>query len=289
MKEYELLKPIRTEAGFTILPTHYSHDPEKDEEWLQAERRKYKLERLDWEGDWNREMEMDFTVVVGAAAYPAFTSANTALPLQYQPFLPLRLCCDFNVEPMVWVVCQVVRGDVVMVIDEICMAPASIPEMVREFRNRFPAHPAEVWVYGDATGRGRNPQTAQSDYDIMKIGFRGYPVEVKWRVSYINPRVKDRLHSVNMKLKGVDGEVKLFVDKSKCPELHKDFQEVAQTQDGSQIVKVKNRDDPYYWRTHASDALGYFIHREWPVFMEALRNKPKKKPRPRRGAYLGEL
>ncbi len=54
-----ILKPIRTPRGFLVVPIHYSHDPEKDNEWLMAQRQKYQSERDDWEKDWDREMEMD--------------------------------------------------------------------------------------------------------------------------------------------------------------------------------------------------------------------------------------
>jgi len=283
-----LLQPIRTPRGFIVVPIHYSHDPVKDQEWLVKEKAKYRRESEDWETDWAKEMEMDFTSVSGAAAYSSYGVVNELRGMEYQVGLPLVLTMDFNVEPCIWEVIQIVRG-LPCIIDEIRLAPASIEAMVREFRNKYPAHQGELWIYGDSTGHGRNPQTGRSDYDLVRLYFRGYPATLIWKVPVENPRVKDRVNAVNLKMRGVEGQVGMLVNPEKCPELIKDFKEVIIK--NGQIVKVKDRKDPYYNRTHASDALGYFVAREWPVIKEVLRNSATSHRRPPRryGHVLGQL
>ncbi len=49
-----------------------------------------------------------------------------------------------------------------------------------------------------------------------------------------------------------------------CQELAKDLEGVLRDNKGG-ILKTSNRKDPYFWRTHISDALGYWINREAPV------------------------
>jgi hypothetical protein len=275
----KLLQPVRTPRNFLVVPIHYSHDPEKDEAWRDNERDKYRRESEDWQRDWDREMEMDFTSVSGTAAYRSYSLANLMPGMEYRPELPICLCMDFNIEPMIWEIAQVYKN-LACFIDEIRLSPASIDDMVREFRNRYPAHQGELRIYGDATGNGRSPQTGKSDYDLVRLSFRGYSATLSWRVPASNPLQKDRMNAFNLKMKGTDGLVGVLIDPLKCPELVKDLKEVV-TKDG-QIVKIKKRDDPYFFRTHASDSGGYFIAREWPVIYEVLRTSPTNRRGPRK-------
>jgi hypothetical protein len=270
-----ILKPIRTPRGFLIVPIHYSHDPEKDNNWLLDQRQKYQSERDDWESDWDREMEMDFTSVIGAVAYTGFRPVNLLKDLEYSVSLPLCLTMDFNVEPMIWEVAQVCQN-LICFIQEIKLASnASIDEMVRLFRNLYPAHQGELHIFGDATGNGKNAQTGKSCYDLFRLYMRGYPAQLVWKVPASNPPVIDRVNALNLKLRGVDGQVGVLIDPDKCPELVKDLREVK-VRDG-RIVKIKNRNDPYFYRTHASDSASYLVWREWPVIGELLKTKARRR------------
>jgi hypothetical protein len=269
----KVLNPIQSPRGFVILPVHYSHDPEKDSAWVTQEQLKYMKEYGDWEKEWQLEEEINFQTVPGALAYPAFSSVNIGRTI-YNKSLPLCLDCDFNVEPMVWEVSQQV-GDIICFIDEIKISPAQIKDMVTEFRNRYPAHPGELWIYGDATGNKRTSQTATSDYDLIRLYFRGYPSPRVFKISSVNPAVKDRINAVNLRLRAVDGQPGVLIDESKCPELIRDFKEVAIKD--AKIVKTSKKEDPYFWRTHASDAAGYHIFREFPVVSQVYEHARKKR------------
>jgi hypothetical protein len=102
-----------------------------------------------------------------ARAYPAFDRAVHVRPAPaVTPYLPLLWSWDFNVEPLCSVVAQKV-GDTYHVHRELVLEQGSIAEMCERFREAFPRHESEVWVYGDASGRGRPAQTGQSDYTVM--------------------------------------------------------------------------------------------------------------------------
>ncbi len=90
-----------------------------------------------------------------------------------------------------------------------------------------------------------------------------YPVPVKMRVPLKNPPVPDRINAVNTALKDEIGAVNLQVNPD-CPELIQDFEEVL-TDNAGGIKKTKNSRDPYYKRTHSSDAIGYWIAKEAPA------------------------
>jgi hypothetical protein len=60
-----------------------------------------------------------------------------------------------------------------------------------------------------------------------------------------------------------NGTVGMEVDPS-CNELIRDFEEVLRSPTGG-VKKATNRKDPYFFRTHASDGIGYWVTYEQPV------------------------
>ncbi len=68
----------------------------------------------------------------------------------------LILACDFNVNPMVWVIAQE-YGERVSVLDEIVLRDADTAQAVEEFRARFEPLGGSVEVYGDAAGNTGTP------------------------------------------------------------------------------------------------------------------------------------
>jgi len=61
------------------------------------------------------------------------------------------------------------------------------------------------------------------------------------------------------------------------------------TADQKKILKVYKNDDPYSQRTHASDALGYLIAREWPVIKEMFSSKMSSRKPLRKDHLFGEV
>ena len=220
-REWEVISPLESPAGWTILPIHYSHDTTKGEDWVAAQRALYDRDSI-----WMREMEHDFTAQLGNAAYPAFSEKlHVKKKLKLSKDIPISLCCDFNVDPCIFEICQIRHG-YLLVIDEICLSPASIPEMVVEFRNRYPDHIAGINIYGDSNGLTRSVQTQKSEYDLMKLHFRGYPGQIIMRVSRVPPKPKDRINALNNRLKSVDEKPMVYISKE-CVELISDLREVV--------------------------------------------------------------
>jgi hypothetical protein len=215
-------------------------------------------------------MEIDFTSQLGAAAYATFNAKiHVKEDLTYIKNLPLCIACDFNVDPCIFEVCQI-RGGNLYVIDEIVLSPGSVPDMVTEFRNLYPDHPAEVHIYGDSNGLRRTAQTEKSDYDLIQIHMQGYSSRTVIKVPRKSPSSRSRINALNNRLKGPEGAQRIFIDSS-CTELIQDLNQVVLRADGKDVLKIYKPGDPYAARTHASDALGYLIHREWPVAAEALK------------------
>lgn len=175
---------------------------------------------------------------------------------------PLCWVWDFNVEPMITYVGQR-KGKIFDVFEELVLDEGNIFEMVDLFRTAYPEHGAEVYVYGDQTGDHRHVQTAGTNYNLIVRAMADYPAPVKLKLPTKNPLVENRINAVNTALKDENGVVNIRVS-NECPELIQDFEEVLTDHSGG-IRKTKNSRDPYYKRTHASDALGYWIAYEAPA------------------------
>jgi hypothetical protein len=221
-------------------------------------------------------LEIDFGIHSGVPAYPSFRYEKHVVDeILYCDTLPLLVALDFNVAPMSMVLCHLEAGWL-KVFDEI-VQPDTIDGVINEFRNRYPAHRNDVVFYGDST-RGTNPQTAKSNWMVVQVAMRGYCVKPQYRVPFSNPNIGDRLLAVNRKLQGSEGYPGIHIAAG-CRELIADFKEVLLTPDQKRILKSHKPEDPYYQRTHASDALGYLIAREWPVIQEVLSTmRHKRKP-----------
>src|SRR5579883_2842903 len=188
--------------------------------------------------------------------YYAFDRKENVAALEVDRDLPLRWALDFNVDPMCSVIVQI-RGEMVYVLDEIVLSPASTYQACEEFANRYTSHPAGVWVYADATGTARQT-TGTSDVEILRKFFgSGAYGKAMFSVAKSNPPVRDRVALMNAKLAAASGKRSLMVGE-RCPELIRDLEQVVY-KDGTQVID-KERDSQ---RTHLSDALGYLVWNEF--------------------------
>jgi len=204
----------------------------------------------------------------GARAYPRF---DRRLHVRAQPKpqerKPLCWIWDFNVEPMVSLVGQR-DGVLFRVFKELTLDEGDILEMCNYFVQEFPRHFGEIWVYGDATGRARSAQTGQSCYSLIQNAMRAYGAPLRLKVPNENPFVPDRINSVQRAFKDEHGSSRIEMDPG-CKELIADLEQVLRDPRGG-IKKTHDRQDPYYRRTHWSDAFGYWIVYDEPVRLARL-------------------
>lgn len=184
---------------------------------------------------------------------------------------PLLWTWDFNVEPMVSLVMQQ-HSDVYWAHKEFWLDEGAIPDMCALFYDAFPNHDGEIWLYGDATSERRNAQTGKTDYYIILQEMKSYGVPIRMRVPEKNPKVPDRINAMNRLLYDEKGNIRLMLD-HQCKNLAADLEGVLRDQRGG-IRKVTNRSDPYFKRTHMSDAAGYLVAFEEPVRLPHTQQSP---------------
>lgn len=225
-----------------------------------------RLESIYPEGSLSRRIRLDGEWLPGIGGSIAYAAFNRQLHVSEQPEIayrrPLIWTWDFNVEPMCSLVMQK-DGMIYRVYQELILDGANIPEMCQMFYDRFPNHGATIYIYGDATSNRRTGQTGRSDYFLIQQEMKQYGVPISLKVPQENPKVPDRVNAVNRVLIDEDGQVRLSID-PRCQELIADLEGVLRDQKGG-ILKTHNRKDPYFRRTHTSDALGYCIAFEEPV------------------------
>lgn len=225
-----------------------------------------RLESIYPEGSTQRRIRLGGEWLPGLSGSRAYGNFTRSLHVKPQTLLqarrPLVWMWDFNVEPLVSLVGQR-ETNLFRVIKEFVLDEGNINEMVDWFKETYPTHTAEVWVYGDATGKGRTGQTGKSDYQLIMNAMRTYGPPVRLRVPETNPLVRDRVNAVNHAFKDEQGYIGVQIDPS-CVELIADFEQVLTDARGG-IKKTSNRADPYSRRTHASDSFGYWVVYDAPV------------------------
>lgn len=181
----------------------------------------------------------------------------------YDSRYPICLCCDFNVNPMAWVLAQVKINSKgfrqAFVIDEIFIPNSNTEECCNEFKARYPQsiHKSGLVLYGDATGRQRSTTSNITNWKIIEQELANYGIKKK--IPLANPAERDRINAVNATLCNSKGDVNALIH-PRCQHLIGDLEQVSFKKGTCQIDKKKDES-----LTHPSDAFGYFIEREFSL------------------------
>jgi mRNA-degrading endonuclease RelE of RelBE toxin-antitoxin system len=164
----------------------------------------------------------------------------------------LHIGMDFNLDPMSAVV-SIRDGSKLRIIDEIVIYGSNTDEMVDEIKQRYPNK--RITIYPDPACRQRKT-SAGGKTDLSILVNAGFAVKVRER----HTSVRDRINSVNARLKTSDGERHLFVD-PKCKQTIKSLERQTYKEGTSQPDKDSGYD-------HMNDALGYLVDYLYPIKRE---------------------
>ena len=218
------------------------------------------------EKTFRQEFEASFENQSGGLVYHAFNRNENVRARQYNSMLPLFWALDFNVDPLCSVIGQR-NGDEVSILDEIVLNDSNTTALGEEFLKRASrlgysvVSGTKVTVYGDSSGNSRHTSAARTDWQILKDFFQSQSYRAEFRVRSSNPLVKDRVNCVNAMLCNQAGQRRMKIDPS-CKQLIMDFERVRWKKDGDNNM-LQEIDKSDSTRSHLSDALGYFVAREF--------------------------
>ena len=219
---------------------------------------------------YRQEFQASFENLTTGTVYYAFDRAGNVQPAAYNPWLPLFWSLDFNINPMCSILGQRV-GDKVHILDEMILPDSNSLAACEEFLSRteewvrISSLPINLSIYGDGTGDSRRTSASRTDWQIVRefLGRYRDRFNTTLRINPSNPPVKDRVNCVNAMLRNQAGQRRLLIDPG-CKQLIQDFERVHWKSDpNGNLLGDIDKSDPM--RSHASDALGYMIAREFPM------------------------
>ena len=232
-----------------------------------------------------QEYEANFLNPSGRAYYTFDRGVHATRALGYDDRFPLIFCFDFNVDPGIAVVCQdrpidekSQEGLVTHCIDEVFIENDSNTERVaNKLVESWGHHKGAIEIYGDASGGARRSSaTTGTDWDIIKQVLKGAGLQVHTRVPRSNPPIKSRVNALNRRILSGASYVQygdqiqidsstakpsLLVDPFTCTHLINDLEGVSVIPGSAGEIDKKSD----LSLTHLSDALGYFVHRKYPM------------------------
>ncbi|QHJ83856.1 MAG: hypothetical protein [Bacteriophage sp.] len=112
----------------------------------------------------------------------------------------------------------------------------------------------KILIYPDASGKNRQTNAIVSDIAMLEqAGFEVYCHDS-------NPAVRDRINSVNIRLKNSKGIRRLFVNEDKCPNLSDCLRRQGYNPKTGEPEKGGDND-----ASHMNDAFGYPIAYNFPI------------------------
>jgi hypothetical protein len=123
------------------------------------------------------------------------------------------------------------------------------PAMIKAIETKYPNH--RITIYPDASGQNRKSSNA-SETDISQLK-KAFKVNARTK----NPFVKDRIASVQGMLCNANEERRYFVNEVLCPETAESLEQ--------QIYNKQGEPDKSHDNDHPNDALGYYIHNQFPI------------------------
>lgn len=195
-------------------------------------------------------LEGRFVNLASGTVYPDFDRKLNHAPTVALPGEPLHVGMDFNVNKMAAIL-FVVRDERPHAVGELVKV-RDTPTMARMLKERFQEKGHHLTIYPDAAGQNTSSKGA-SVSDLTILQGAGFNV----RAPSQNPRVKDRVNSVNALILNGAGDRRLAVNTDACPEFTASLEQQPYDEHGEP--------DKSTGHDHTNDAAGYFLHNRWPV------------------------
>lgn len=195
-------------------------------------------------------------VTASGGIFHSFDKQYNVRPCSYVPELPIIISMDFNVNPMCWILGHL-KGNILEVFDELWLRNTNTVEALNVITGRYANHKGGFQIYGDASGQSRRTSATKTDYvhitsnDVLKRLGRTLHFDTS------NPPIADRFAETNARICDGNGVRHVYIDE-RCKHLISDLE--------TRTYKPGTRDaDDGPDQGHMTDALGYFIHKRFPI------------------------
>ncbi len=197
-----------------------------------------------------------------------FTDENVK-EIKYQPDMDLYISCDFNVDPMAWVLAHK-TDDKVFYFDELVLENTTTAKTCDEFHSRYPNHKAKIIVNGDASGDNRSCTSEYTNYVIIKKKLQSFGYDVEIKIKGFNPPIKNRVAAFNAKVRNANGDIGLYIS-PKCEKLlynvyNLRYQEGSSRIDVPTYTQIKQMKELKFL-SHPFDAASSLVDFYWPIVL----------------------
>ena len=207
--------------------------------------------------DFREQFEACWETASGQIFY-SFNREYNVRPCAYDPKKALIIGSDFNVDPLCWVIGHKYK-DHIEWIDELFLRNANTQAGLNALWSRYSSHEGGFEFYGDATGQSRKTSSSVTDYLLIANDAR---FKARRTIHYppSNPAVADRFAACNSLFENAAGDRRMFVAPN-CRALIRDL-EVRAYKPGTR--EPADSGDV----GHITDAMGYAVHRLFPVMLD---------------------
>lgn len=198
---------------------------------------------------------------------PNFSKENIE-KINYLEFCDLHISCDFNVDPMCWLLAHIDNHRVYF-FDEIVLENTTTTKTCEEFARRYPNHKGKIIINGDASGDNRTCVSEYTNYMLIRNFFaQRMKRNVEFHLRQFNPPIKNRVAAFCSMMQTMDGQRHILID-PKCEKLIYNLNNLKYREGGSNI------DIPTYWAiknnkelkylSHPFDAASYLVEYYFPI------------------------
>ena len=197
-----------------------------------------------------------------------FTDKNIR-DIQYRPDFDIHISCDFNVDPMAWVLAHKTE-DKVFYFDELVLENTTTSKTCDEFYRRYPNHKGKIIINGDASGDNRSCMSEYTNYVIIKKKLQSFGYDCDIRIKSFNPPIKNRVAAFNAKVHNANGEIGLYIS-PKCEKLLYNIYNLRYVVGSSRIdvptyTQIKQSHELKFL-SHPFDAASYLVDFYWPIVL----------------------
>lgn len=198
-----------------------------------------------------------------------FNKSIQIRPINYNPDLDLHLTCDFNVDPMCWLMAHK-TAEKVFYFDELAIENTYTRECIDEFIAKYGDHRGKIIVNGDASGNYRSSTSEYTNYAIiLQELYKHFGKDrVKLEIRDFNPPIINRINAFNQRVKTNKGIYNVYVD-PKCQKLIYNIDYLKFKAGTSKIATPTLaeilRDNDLKYLGHPFDAASYLVEYYWAI------------------------